>query len=205
MKILKNKLIGAVVAIAALCLFPTSSAFAATPLFGYKYQNGVGSINAWINYGSGVGYWQTYINGATNNWMYTGWANPVYINYVSSNYGSNLDFHQNDNAYFMSPPGTVTLAWTRFFNGSGIEIYPWNANWYYAEVHINNDAYRDPGFSNSQAQGTTTHEVGHALGLAHYNTNPYSIMCQTYPGPGVPGRAVQTVQKVDNDAINSLY
>ena len=64
MKILKNKLIGAVVAIAALCLFPTSSAFAATPTLGKKYQNGVGNLHAWINYGSGVGYWQTFINGA---------------------------------------------------------------------------------------------------------------------------------------------
>jgi predicted Zn-dependent protease len=67
-------------------------------------------------------------------------------------------------------------------------------------VHINNDAYRNPSFTNSQAQGTTTHEVGHALGLAHDNNNIYSIMCQTGYG-----RAVQTVQKVDNDAINILY
>ena len=198
MKILKNKVITAVIAIAALCLFPASNAFAATPLFGYKYQNGVGNLAAWINYSSGVGYWSTYINGATNNWMYTGWSNPIYINYVSSNYGSNLDFHQNYSSYFLG--GSNTLAWTRFFNSGGTEIYPNSANWYYAEVHINDDAYRDPSFTNAQAQGTTIHEVGHALGLAHYNSNPYSIMCQTSYG-----RVSQTVQKVDNDAVNILY
>ncbi len=197
-KVFKNKLVVAVIAIAALCLFPTNNAFATTPTFGYRYQNGVGNLTAWINYASGVGYWQTYITGATNNWMYPGWDNPIYIHYASSNYGSNLDFHQNSNSYFLG--GSSTLAWTRFFNGNGGEIYPWNTNWYYAEVHINNDAYRNPSFTNSQAQGTTTHEVGHALGLAHDNNNIYSIMCQTGYG-----RAVQTVQKVDNDAINILY
>lgn len=197
MKIFKNKLIGAVVAIAALCLFPTNSAFAATPTFGYKYQNGVGNLTAWINYSSGVGYWQTYINGATNNWMYPGWSNPIYINYASSNYGSNLDFHQNYNAYFGDPS---IIAWTQFYNSGGAQISPSSSNWYYAEVHINDDYYRKPSFTNSQAQGTTTHEVGHALGLAHYQTNPYSIMCQTGAG-----RVVQSVQQVDNDAINILY
>ena len=39
--------------------------------------------------------------------------------------------------------------------------------------------------------------MGHVFALDHNNTNPYSIMCQAYHG-----RAVYTVQKVDNDAFN---
>ena len=78
--------------------------------------------------------------------MYTGvGANPIYARYVSSNNGSNIDFHR-------------------------------------------------------QAIGTTIHKLGHAFGLAHYNNNIYSIMCQTGAG-----RIVQRVQKTDNDAINVIY
>jgi hypothetical protein len=181
-----------------LCLAPVSNAFATTPTFGHVYQNGVGNVSAWLNTASGVGYWSTYITGGANNWMYPGWSNPIYINFVSSNYGSTMDFHLNYSSYFLG--GYNTLAQTKFFNSSGVEISPTSANWAYAEIHINDDAYRNPGFTNAQAQGTTIHEMGHAFGLAHDQGNPYSIMCQT-----AAGRIVQSVQKVDNDAINILY
>ena len=46
----------------------------------------------------------------------------------------------------------------------------------------------------------TAHELGHVLGLAHSNSNPYSIMCQTKYG-----RIVQKPQKIDNDEIVSMY
>jgi hypothetical protein len=182
----------------SICFIPVTNAYAATPLLGKKYQNGVGNITAWLNYNSGVGYWQIYITSSANNWMYTGWSNPIYITFVSSNYGSNLDFHSNGKSYFGG--STNTLAVTKFFNSSGVEINPASSNWFYAEVHINDDAYKRSDFTNSQAHGTTRHEIGHALGLAHYNSNPNSIMCQTSSG-----RVVQSVQKIDNDAINILY
>ena len=49
-------------------------------------------------------------------------------------------------------------------------------------------------------RGTIVHEIGHTLGLAHNNSNPQSIMCQTGYG-----RSVQTVQKIDNTAVVNLY
>ena len=60
--------------------------------------------------------------------------------------------------------------------------------------------YKKSSFSNDQALGTLIHEMGHAFGLAHYNSNPNSIMCQTNKG-----RKVQRVQKTDNDTINAIY
>lgn len=182
-----------------LAVAPATVANAYTPSFlGHKYVGGsVADVTVWINYNSGVGYWETYINGGINNWMYTGWANDIYMRKVSSNYGSKMDFHQNSDAYFGAGQGV--LAQTEFFSSSG-SISPWNSDWTYAEVHINNDMYRRPSFTNEQAQGTTIHEMGHAFGLAHSNDNPYSIMCQTGSG-----RIVQRVQKVDNDTINLLY
>jgi len=193
-----SRLVLAFFSIVVLCLAPVSRAFAITPTFGHKYQNGVGNVTAWLNYGSGVGYWSTYITGGANNWMYPGWSNPIYINFVSSNYGSTMDFHQNNDAYWGG--GMTILAETKMFNSSGGQISPTSANWAYAEIHINNDTFRLPSFTNAQAQGTVIHEMGHAFGLAHDQGNPYSIMCQTGAG-----RIVQSVQKVDNDAILTLY
>lgn len=181
-----------------LALIPATSANAATPTFGHRYSSGVGNVTAWLNYGSGVGNWEWYITTATNNWMYPGWDNPIYINYVSSNSGSTLDFHQNNDAYFGG--GMNVIARTEFYSSTGGGINPTVSDWAYAEVHINNDVYSSSSISNEQALGTTIHEIGHAFGLAHYNNNVYSIMCQT-----AYGRVSQRVQLVDNDAINILY
>ncbi|MDQ4503166.1 matrixin family metalloprotease [Sinomonas sp. ASV322] len=193
-----RRLLFAFLTAAVLALVPATSAHAMTPVFGHRYQNGVGNVVAWINYSSGAGNWQWYITNATNNWMYPGWSNPIYVNYVSSNVGSNLDFHSNNDAYFGG--GMTIIAWTTFFSSTGAPLDPTLSDWYYAEVHINNDVYSSPSISNDMALGTTIHEVGHALGLAHYNSNPYSIMCQTSYG-----RVVQRVQQVDNDSILYLY
>lgn len=200
MKVIKSKIISTIIAIVALCLLPATGAFAVTPSFAYKYVNGVGNTTAWLNYGSGVGYWSSYITNAANNWMYpgSGMGNPIYINFVGSNYGSMMDFHLNYDAYFGG--NRDTYAWTRMFNGSGALTWPWNANWSYAEIHINDDMYRLPSFSNNQALGTTIHEMGHAFGLAHDYVNRYSIMCTLDYG-----RVVQRVQPPDNDAINIKY
>lgn len=193
-----NKIILTIISVVVLSFSLTTTAFAATPAFGYKYQNGVGNVTAWLNYASGVGYWQSYITGGANNWMYPGWSNPIYINFVGSNYGSTMDFHRNNDAYF---GGTMNIyAWTQFYSSTGVQISPYSSNWYYTEIHINHDMYSSPGFTNAQAQGTTIHEMGHAFGLDHYNSNIYSVMCQT-----AYGRAVQAVQKVDNDAIDIIY
>lgn len=174
------------------------SAFAMTPYFGKKFQNGVGNVAVWLDYGSGVGYWEAFITFATNNWMYTGvGANPIYINFVGSNNGSNIDFYRRGNG-FWSVSGV--LAETRFYLISGAQISPTDSNWYYTNIYINHDNFSDPNFSDDQARGTIIHELGHAFGLDHYNTQPYSIMCQTGYG-----RIVQRVQKTDNDTVNFLY
>lgn len=181
-----------------MVLLPATSAHAATPTFGYRYQNGVGNVTAWLNYSSGVGNWQYFITNAAQNWMYPGWDNPIYISFTSSNLGSTLDFHQHNDAYFGG--GMNVLAWTSFFSSTGGSVDPSYSNWAYAEVHINNDVYSSAGTTNEAALGTTIHEMGHAFGLAHYNGIPFSIMCQT-----AYGRVVQRVAGVDNDAINNLY
>ncbi|MCD4850244.1 matrixin family metalloprotease [Arthrobacter sp. AK01] len=188
----------AILVVMIMIMLPATSAHAATPTFGHRYQNGVGNVTAWLNYSSGVGNWEHLIKGAANNWMYPGWSNPIYISFVGSNIGSTMDFHQHNDAYFGG--GMNVLAWTSFFSATGGTIYPESSNWTYAEVHINNSVYSLASTSNESALGTTIHEMGHAFGLAHYNNIPFSIMCQT-----AYGRVAQRVTGVDNDAINILY
>lgn len=199
MKILsKAKITFAAIGIALLSLAPVANVSAATPYYGKKFQNGVGNISVWLDYSSGVGYWQSFITLAANNWMYTGvGANPIYINFVGSNNGSNIDFYRRNNSFWSN---SGILAETRFYLFSGSQIVPTSSNWYYTNIYINHDEYSKPSFTDEQARGTTIHEMGHAFGLAHYNTNVYSVMCQTGYG-----RVAQRVQKTDNDTINILY
>ena len=180
----------------------------------YKYINGVGNITAWLDYSSGVGVWEFLITPSVNNWMYTGWANPIYITFVSSNYGSNLDFHSHNNSWFINNGYGSSLAITLHYTINDVNL---NTNydespsgsWYYAEIHINDDYFSEDFFTNTEAGGTIRHEMGHAFGLQHNNENPYSIMHNyvyqdPFTGQSVY-RAVQTVQYTDNLAINNLY
>ena len=89
-----------VISIFVLVFSSLTNAYAATPIYGYQYINGVGNVTVWLDYSSGVGYWQSYITNAVNNWMYPGWSNPIYMNFVSSNYGSNMDFYLRNDAFF---------------------------------------------------------------------------------------------------------
>ncbi|MBQ6367669.1 MAG: matrixin family metalloprotease [Erysipelotrichaceae bacterium] len=181
----------------------------------YKYVNGVGNITVWLNYSSGVGYWEYLISPSANNWMYTGWANPIYITFVSSNYGSNMDFHSNNNAWFSSygfGNGTLAVTWHFLIDDTNINPNYSQAptsSWYYAEIHINDDQFTQSTFSDAAAGGTIRHEMGHAFGLAHNNCNPNSIMHQYYTYNPCDNtyeyRVVQTIQQTDNTAINNLY
>ena len=210
----------------SFAIFLTIILFASNPYYAYadnapttyfgsnlKYTNGVGNLTAWINYSSGAGYWESFITAAANNWMYTGWANPIYITFVSSNYGSNMDFHSNDNNYFINqgaPSGTLAVTRNFLVDDTNVNTsfggIP-TQSWYYAEIHINDDTFMLDTFSNAAAGGTIRHEMGHAFGLAHNNTNPNSIMHQyrIVTSSGYEYRAVQTVQYTDNAAVNSLY
>jgi predicted Zn-dependent protease len=181
----------------------TNNVFA-TPTFGtHRYYTGVGNVTVYIDRPSGAGYWQNFITNAANNWMYTGvGANPIYMRFVSGNNGSTMDIYAKKNSYWIGQGlGSGILAETLFYDSNNRYFNPaTNAkNWVWTEIYINDDNFRKSSFSNDQALGTIIHEMGHAWGLAH-TSDRYSIMCQTGSG-----RAVQRVQKQDNDAVNWLY
>ncbi len=135
-------------------VLPTS---AATPTYGHGYLNGVGNLSVYIDYNSGVGYWQTYIDNAVNNWMYTGWSNPIYMNYVTSNYGSNMDFHQVTNAYFAID--AIGPSYVSYYQWGGQSVSPGNAGYNWTEVNINDDYFRQSTFINFMAQQVVSRSV----------------------------------------------
>lgn len=169
---------------------------AMSPIIGGKYQNGVGRVVYWIDYSSGANYYEYLIKNAVQNWMYTGYDNPIYMYPVSSNVGSNMDFYAKTNAFW---PGTSTvLGETRFFKDGGSRVNPTvGITYYYTDIYINHDTNKVRPANDVEV--TLKHELGHAFGLAENNQDPYSIMAQAHT------RRVFSVQKVDNDAINYLY
>lgn len=183
-----------------ICLFGMSCSLSIkavnrTPTFGGKYLNGVGRLIYYIDYSSGTGFYEYLIQNSVNNWVHTGKGdNPIEMIAVSSNQGSNMDFYTANSSRWGGDSNI--LGETYHYNSNGKYINP-TSNWFYAEIYINDDSNRNRYYE--EVQGTITHEMGHALGLAHYNNNSYSIMAQSWT------RKVQVVQQCDNDAINYLY
>ncbi len=172
-----------------------------------KYTQGVGNITIYIDGASNAGYWEKYIKGGANNWMYPGYgmSNPIYIQFVSSTYGSKMDFYCTTSSYWSktAPTWATIAAATEFFDSNENKVFPSmtnNVNWYYAKILINNDVFKKDLFTDNQAQGTIIHEMGHAFGLDHNNDNKYSIMCQSNQG-----RQIEKVMECDNSSINVKY
>lgn len=170
--------------LALLFTIGTMTINAYNPLAGGKLSRGVGNVCYTVN--GGARNYITYINQAANNWVYTGWDNPIYMTAVSSNYGTAIDI------YSRADGNNGIYAYTIYFNSSGIQqTYTKN---YYTEIWLNSST-----IAKGNIGGIIRHEMGHAFGMAENNGNPYSIMAQSW------ARKVQTVQKVDNDTINYLY
>lgn len=153
--------------------------------FKYKYNRSI--TNACYYVDGSVSVLTSYINGAAYDWASK--SNPLNMTAVSSNYATHMDFYGKPDSYWGND-GTVgeTL---HYLNG-GAYIYPNNGDWFYVDIYLNLErAYN--------IQGTTAHEIGHALGLAHWNGNPYSIMAQS------GYRLIHTVQTIDNQHLNEIY
>lgn len=171
-----------------------------TPVYAnHKLINGVGNVTIYLNYASGIGYWESYISNAVNNWMYTGWANPIYINFVSSNYGSTIDIYRESDSYWPNYPDEIAAS-TEMYSSSSTAMNPLNGNWLYCEIHVNHDKLIQNTVSDFEAQFVMTHEMGHCFGLDHNTKTNVSIMW-TYYDEAV----VDTVQQVDNNTIIHLY
>lgn len=167
----------------------------ATPTFTYKYTASLSGLKYYL---ADTTYAQA-INDALYNWQSppsnvgTNRLGP--ISKVSSKSSADMEFE----TYAEST--TDDLGVTGHYTSAGGSGYtgPNDRNWIYCKVMLN--SYNINQQSGSLvARGVAAHEIGHVFGLAHNNSNPYSIMCQlSY------GRKVRSISKTDNDAFNRKY
>ncbi len=155
--------------------------------FKYKYNRAI--TNACYYVDSSAATFTSQINAAAYDWAH--YDNPLNMTAVSSNYATHMDFYGKADSYW---GGDGTLGVTLHYLNGGAYIDPDNGSWFYADIYLNLNR-----LPLANIQGTTAHEIGHALGLAHWNSNPNSIMAQA------SHRAVNTVKPVDNQHLNEIY
>jgi hypothetical protein len=200
-----SKLVAGFAIMVSMVLFSPAGTHAATatPVFGHKYTRGISRVSIYID-GSTyprASYWEPRITEAVESWRYTDYGGNQFDRvYVSSNVASQMDFHAAYDSHWTSTGNDNVLGETEFYNAQGTYVYPYNYDWYYAKIIINDDLFRQSSFSNAEAVRTFIHEMGHAFGLAHNFDNTYSIMY-----PYNEGCQVFKVQQVDNDALNRIY
>lgn len=143
----------------------------------------------------------TYIANASYNWRYPfgPGSNPLGPN--TRTYDKNIsaiDYYE----YWDANSGVN--AYTNFIlNPDKIQVNPDISNWSFGRIYLNNEEFTTPSNSMTPAQyaqGVVAHEQGHVFGLDHRNDFKNSIMCQD----GF-GRAVYTVQRIDNDLFNLIH
>ncbi len=174
-------------------LFINSNVFASSLFLGGKLQRGVGNICYYID--SSASSYTSLINSAINNWVDTGYGwNPIYVTPVSSNYATDIDFY----ARYGDDISANVLAKTEFFNINEGLIDEHYSNWYFAKIELNSTSLKKR--TNDVQKGTIAHELGHAFGLAHQNSNVNSIMCEI-----AHYREVNKVDQTSHNAINTLY
>ena len=157
--------------------------------FNYRYDRSLNNTCYWVS--SSASTFTSAINNAAYDWAH--YSNPIVMTPVSSSYATHMDFYGKNSSYW-APYNGVYGETQHYLNG-GTYIYPDNGNWFYADILLSLD-----DLPSANPQGTIAHEIGHAFVLAHWNSNPYSIMTQDSCG-----RIVSTVQEADNQHLNQKY
>lgn len=195
----KKSLLTTLLLTMTLTLMLSSQASAETsPHFGKRLTTGV--LNRYYYIDSYAASWfGSDIRNAVYEWNNTSHIlyTSIWLMETSSQANSQFDVYRG----YLAPsePNTVVLGRTRFYTGS-TEVNPMYNDWYWTDITIAN-ATAEMGGSYPYPKATTSHEFGHAMGLAHQNATPSSIMAQTKDRD----KAVTRAHYMDLYHINQLY
>ena len=164
------------------------------PVFGGRLIDGVYYQNYYI--APSAGGYSDKINVAMSEWNNSTGApwvwTPIWITQTGNPNHSRIDFHAEYN-YDIG----YTSVYTRMYLNYVGMAWPWNSNYNWSEIYINNAWI--PRYSWTVQKGVMAHEVGHAFGMAH-TAYYYSIMCQN-----TDAMRVFIPQEIDLNTVNAIY
>lgn len=191
-----------VIALMLTCITPVTANATAGPVFPKNLLWNITDIHYYL-VGAAIGY-DSEVAAASLNWWRPFGPGSNNLNPNTRTYNqtdSAIDYYR----YFDAE--SAVLAYTNFVRNTSsgkILVEPTVSNWSFGRIYLNGATIRDPDSAANAGmsvfhftQGVIGHEQGHVFALAHNNTNPHTLMCQT-----AYGRDVYLVQVPDNDAFN---
>lgn len=200
----KQFILSLVLLLGALCFYNNKTVYAypAYTFNGLTLNGGVGNYgynNRYYFITPNAAAYLTHIDNAFYDWVHTtertGVSTPISISRTYNQINSVFDFHSDNvgSAYAR----TAHMYLSTEINLDVNPISTWT-NWGWTKIIFDN--YNFPKLSNFDKTGTTAHEIGHAMGLAHRENSTTSIMCSL-----VNGRNVNKCNYQDLNTINELY
>jgi hypothetical protein len=180
----------------------SSNAFAAYPYFSTE-NNGLTTgisgvtIKYFLTSGAAANRLNTDIPNSVDKWVNTTsilWT-PLWMQRTSTQSVSQMDFYS---VYWIPDMyGNTTLGQATHYVNNVVQD-PRYTDWYWAKIEINSYS----NFSKHKSvEATSSHEIGHALGLAHQNDTPSSILAQDWART----TSVIRASKTDLQNLVNLY
>lgn len=183
--------------LAGVLMTVTTTIYATT--FNHIHEGG-GKFSAYYDSSIASYGYTSHFDFARNSWA--GISPNVAIS-KSSSRGSGID------EYYVGTSGTphnygLSLPYRGVF-GKGIRVSPTTSNWTYSVISVYDNNLQADGLKNStNIRHTTTHELGHSLGLAHTADTSNQALSVMTEG-SLADRSINTPSAYDKNQLRTLY